>query len=253
VKPLGSPTLNFVLALVALGALVACDSAGPDARQEKKAPATASAKPASGAKFDFYLLAMTVHAAFCADGHQRKAECRARGPRPLVIHGLWPENFTPRTYPHDCPAPRLQLDPLLEQQLQELMPGMADGLHEHEWREHGGCSDLDDDLYFSRTLDLARELDAALAAKLTTLAGRETDAAELRGIADLFRPGIGATFTLHCRTLRGYGNTPVLFELRQCVDNDGPGGAPGTLLDCVRVKRRDQGCGKSFLIAEAGR
>ncbi len=66
-------------------------------------------------------------------------------------------------------------------------------------------------------------------------------------------PGIGATFTLHCRTLRDYGSTPVLYELRQCVDNDGPGGAPGTLLDCVRVKRRDQGCGKSFLIAEQGR
>ncbi len=239
--------------MLVVGALLACDPVAPaDARQDRKAPAAAPAKPASGAKFDFYLMAMTVHAAFCADGHQRKPECRARQ-RPLAIHGLWPENLTPRTYPHDCPAPRLQLDPVLEQQLQELMPGMADGLHEHEWREHGGCSDLDDDAYFSRTLDLARELDAALAAKLTTLAGRETSAAELREIADLFRPGIGATFTLHCRTLRGYGNTPVLYELRQCVDNDGPGGAPGTLLDCVRVKRRDQGCGKSFLIAEQRR
>ena len=47
---------------------------------------------------------MTVHSAFCADGHERKAECRARGQRPLVIHGLWPENLEPRTYPHDCPA-----------------------------------------------------------------------------------------------------------------------------------------------------
>ena len=241
--------MNFVLALVASGALIACDPVAPaNARQEKKAPAAAPAKSASSPTFDFYLLAMTAHPAFCADGHQRKAECRAPG-QPLVIHGLWPENLTPRTYPHDCPAPRLQLDPLLEQQLQELMPGMADGLHEHEWREHGGCSGLDDDVYFSRTLDLARELDAALAAKLTTLAGRETDAAGLREIADLFRPGIGATFTLHCRTLRDYGSTPVLFEVRQCVDKDGPGSAPGTLLDCARVQRRDQGCGKSFLIA----
>jgi ribonuclease T2 len=243
---------------MALGALTACDSGGPaKAPQNEKAPAAAPAKSApskfaNAPTFDFYLLAMTLHPAFCADGHQRKPECRARGPRPLVIHGLWPENLAPRTYPHDCPAPRLQLDPMLEQQLQELMPGMADGLHEHEWREHGGCSGLDDDVYFARTLELARELDAALAARLTTLAGRETDAAELRGIAELFRPGIGATFTLHCRTLRGYGSTPVLYELRQCVDNDGPGGAPGTPLDCARVQRRDQGCGKSFLIAGQG-
>jgi hypothetical protein len=42
------------------------------------------------------------------------------------------------------------------------------------------------------------------------------------------------------------------FEVRQCVDNDGPGGAPGTLLDCATVQRRDQGCGRSFLIAERG-
>ncbi|HEX6245884.1 MAG TPA: hypothetical protein VFZ61_33395, partial [Polyangiales bacterium] len=169
------------------------------------------------------------------------------------IHGLWPENLTPRTYPRDCPAAPLRLDPLLEQQLAELMPGMADGLHEHEWREHGGCSGLDDDQYFVRTLERARALDAALAARLTTLEGRETSGAELREVAELFRPGIGNTFTLHCRTLRDHGNQPVLYELRQCVDNDGPGGAPGTLLECARMKRRDQGCGARFLIAERER
>ena len=36
------------------------------------------------------------------------------------------------------------------------MPGMADDLHEHEWREHGGCSGLDDDEYFRHALELAR-------------------------------------------------------------------------------------------------
>ena len=49
---------------------------------------------------------------------------------------------------------------------------------EHEWREHGGCSGLDDDLYFSRALELARAVDAALGARLTTLAGRDTTADE---------------------------------------------------------------------------
>ena len=92
------------------------------------------------------------------------AECRARGQRPLVIHGLWPENLEPGTYPHDCPAPRLVARPRARQPISRLMPGMADGLHEHEWREHGGCSGLDDDEYFQRALELARTIDAALAA-----------------------------------------------------------------------------------------
>lgn len=253
---LGSHLLKIVLAAAALGALLACDSVkSPDAPAEKpaKSHAAASAKPAAGEKFDFYLLAMTLHPAFCADGHERAPECRTRGQRPLVIHGLWPENLTPRTYPHDCAAPPLALEPLLEQQLADFMPGMSAGLHEHEWREHGGCSGLDDDVYFSSALELARNLDAALAAKLTTLAGRETSAAELRETAALFRPGIDSTITFHCRTLRGHGDRPVLFEVRQCVDNDGPDGAPRTLLDCGRVQRRDQGCGRSFLIAEQSR
>ena len=203
--------------------------------------------------FDFYLLALTAHAAFCADGRESMSECRVGARRPLVIHGLWPERLEPRTYPRDCPAQPLALDAGLELELEGYMPGMAAGLHEHEWREHGGCSGLDDDHYFRRTLELARELDAALGARLTTLAGRETDAAELRATADAFQPGVGATFTLHCRRVRGEGEQPVLVEVRQCVDNDGPGGAPGTLLDCGKLRRRDQGCGASFLVMGGGR
>ena len=125
-------------------------------------------------------------------------------------------------------------------------------LHEHEWREHGGCSGLDDDEYFRHALELARGVDAALGARLTTLAGEETTAAALREIADLFHPGLGATLTFHCRTLRDAPSAqPHLIEVRQCVDNDGPKGAPQTPLDCATVKRRDQGCGQHFRIAGA--
>jgi ribonuclease I len=219
--------------------------------QDKRDKAASPARNSGAPGFDFYLLALTLHPAFCAERRGTR-ECRAGGQRPLVIHGLWPERSKPRTYPHDCPAPALDLDDGLEQQLADFMPGMQSGLHEHEWREHGGCSGLDDDTYFSRTLELARALDAALSAKLTTLAGRDTTAAELRDAAGQFQPGIGATFTLHCRTQRGSGERPVLMELRQCIDNDGPGGGPGTLLDCARVQRRDQGCGSSFRIAGRG-
>lgn len=238
--------------MLGLGALLAwysqrLDAPTPVVRQDK--PDRISANPA----FDFYLLALTVHAAFCTDGHTNTPECRTRTPRPLVIHGLWPENRVPRTYPHDCPAPPMNLDPGLALQLEDFMPGVKAHLHEHEWREHGGCSGLDADTYFRRTLELTHGLDAALSATLTTLAGEEAGAAQLRQAAERFRPGLGATFTLHCRTLRGapaaLRERPFLVEIRQCIDNDGPGGAPGTLLDCARVDRRDQGCGGTFRIA----
>jgi ribonuclease I len=242
------------IALALIGALIAWfvpKDADP-ARPSRLDPAAAkhAATATAHAAFDFYLMALTVHSAFCDDGHARSPECRIAVHRPLVIHGLWPERDEPRTYPHDCPAAPLELDSALAQQLAEFMPGMADGLHEHEWREHGGCSGLDEDEYFQRALDLARNIDAALGARLATLAGEETTAAELRQVADLFHPGIGATLTFHCRVLRdAHSSQPHLIEVRQCVDNDGPNGAPRTPLDCATVKRRDQGCGQRFRIA----
>ncbi|HEU4779030.1 MAG TPA: hypothetical protein VFS58_04030 [Steroidobacteraceae bacterium] len=244
------------LAIALIGALVAWFSqrdAGkslPDVVAHKVPEGSANPPAPAGAAFDFYLMALTAHPAFCADGNTRRQECRTGGHRPLVIHGLWPERLEPRTYPRDCPAPPLDLDPALALELADLMPGMADGLHTHEWRTHGGCSGLDDDAYFRHSLELARTVDAALSAKLTTLAGRETTVGVLRGTADLFNPGLGRTLTFHCRTLRDApGRRPYLMEIRQCVDNDGAAGAPRTALSCATVRRRDQGCGSTFLIA----
>lgn len=247
---------KIALVVAVLGALVTWystrDGGETPARETHERPRPVAPK---AARFDFYLLAMSLHAAFCADGHARMVECSAGPNRMLVIHGLWPERLQPGAYPHDCPAPALALDPGLEYELAQYMPGMRANLHEHEWRKHGGCAGLDDDDYWRRTLALARGLDSALAARLTTLAGRETDARELRAYADEFQPGLGATLVFQCRTLRDapgdQRNRPFLVEVRQCLDDDGPGGAPGTPLDCATLKRRDQGCGQSFLIASA--
>jgi ribonuclease I len=240
------------LAIALIGVLVAWFSQRDTGKSPPGVQADSEDRPApkrAGSAFDFYLMAMTVHPAFCAENSRRR-ECTNDNPRPLVIHGLWPERMQPRTYPHDCPAPPLDLDPALMLELADMMPGVADDLHQHEWREHGGCSGLDDDDYFRHALDLARHMDAALRAILTTHAGGELTAGELRGIADMFEPGLGRTLTFHCRTLRDAASRrPYLIEVRQCVDNDGPGGAPGTPLACAVVKRRDQGCGESFLIA----
>ncbi len=260
----GSQPLKVVLAILALGvALVSCsqrESGGRPAIPQAN-PDTFGAAPemyvATSEKppFDFYLLALTLHAAFCADGHGGQKDCRLGSRRPLVIHGLWPERLEPGTWPHDCAAPRLRLEASTLQVLQDYMPGVQAGLHVHEWREHGSCSGLDADEYFEQAILLAHEMDAALAARLTTLAGGEATAKQLRAAADAHLAGSGATFTLHCRTLRGappeLRNRPFLVEIRQCVDNDGPDGRPGTLLDCARVNRHDQGCGAAFRIAAA--
>jgi ribonuclease I len=246
-----------VLAIAAIGALFAWHTT----RETRESPTVlphADSRPASapaaahGAQFDFYVLALTVHAAFCADGHRQLGECQSRAAWPLVIHGLWPENREPRTYPHDCPAQPLALQPALRTELEPYMPGVSDGLDQHEWREHGGCTGLDDDAYFARALELTRGVEAALAARLTTLVGGETDAQTLRASAELFRPGIGGTITLHCRTLRdaprGTRQEPYLVEIRQCVRREADGSA-GEPFECAGVGRRDQGCGESFHIA----
>ncbi len=271
-RPIRPGRKNFVaLFVVAVAIFAAWNSqrhgSGPEKTDEPalEAPA-ADAKTGSGAKpaatkpaagtpgrnFDFYLLALTAHPAFCADGHSREPECRVVSV-PLSIHGLWPEKLEPGKYPRDCPGSPLSLDHGLELELEPLMPGMADGLHEHEWRSHGRCSGLDDDDYFRATLELARRVDGVMRAKLTTLAGGATNARELREYADGYQAGLGATLTFHCRTLRNappaHRREPYLVEIRQCVDDDGARGAPATPLDCATVNRRDQGCGGGFRIA----
>lgn len=274
VRPLKPGRKNFVALFVVAVAIFAAwnsqqrrtgraEQASPESSGKIPAPAPApTPRPASPAErpgtatsrernFDFYLLAMTAHPAFCADGHARQPECGVSVP--LSIHGLWPEKLQPGKYPRDCQGPPLSLDHGLELELEPLMPGMADDLHEHEWRAHGRCSGLDDDDYFRATLELARRVDGVLRARLTTLAGETTNSRELREYADSYERGLGATLTFHCRTLRdapaAHRREPYLVEIRQCVDDDGAHGAPGTLLDCAAVNRRDQGCGSGFRIA----
>jgi ribonuclease I len=223
--------------------------------QNERNSADKTARAEVSVDFDFYLLAMTLHPAFCADGHAGKPECRAHRIVPIAIHGLWPEKLAPGRYPRDCGGPALDLAPALERDLESLMPGMADGLHVHEWRRHGTCSGLGDDEYYRHTLDLARRLDAVLRPGLTTATGARSSTTALRQHADRVSPGLGATLTFHCRTLRDAPperrGKPFLIEIRQCVDDDGEARAPRTPLACAPLQRRDQGCGREFHIAGA--
>ena len=97
----------------------------------------------------------------------------------------------------------------------------------------------------AHALELARGVDAALRARANYPGGPRDDADELRAVADRFSPVSAARSRFHCRTLRDAPAAPrgrrYLIEVRQCVDNDGAGGAPGTPLDCATVQAARSG------------
>jgi ribonuclease T2 len=211
------------------------------------------------ARFDFYLLALSLEPAFCEDGNQRISQCRALDAAafertPLVLHGLWPEARQPNAWPRDCDGPRLELDPGTREQLGRWMPGVREGLDRHEWRTHGRCSGLDADTYFRAAIAATRRANDALGQAIRRNAGRHMTAAGLRAAAGQSVAGFGEHLVFQCRTLRSDDpakrRQPHLVEVRVCLDDDGPGGAPGSLLRCADVGRRDQGCGGGFTIDE---
>jgi ribonuclease T2 len=254
IRPANKVFIPLFVVAVALMASWVSQRKGPPPAVENQSEPVEAPDPPRNPSFDFYLLALTSHPAFCADGHARERECRAGDSLPISIHGLWPERLAPGQYPHDCAGPALDLEPGTERDLAALMPGMVQRLHEHEWRKHGTCSGLDDDQYFQAAVQRAGEVDRVLGPQLTTYAGRQIDAVALRAAVDQRAPGMSGTLTFHCRTLRDaprrQRRDPFLVEIRQCIERD-ERGAPGEAVSCATVDRRDQGCGRSFRIAEA--
>ena len=210
-----------------------------------------------GSRFDFYLLALTFESAFCDDGNQQRGQCRALDATtfrstPLVLHGLWPENLQPETYPHDCGAERVPLSAVVRARMERWMPGIEAGLQNHEWRKHGSCTGLDSNTYYTLALDLTERVAKALAPALLANVGRSIDAATLRAAASTVDLALAPSLVLMCKNLRSSDpakrHRSYLYEVRLCVDNDGPGGAPRSLLNCADVQRRDQGCGNKFIV-----
>ncbi len=218
----------------------------------------AAAGRPTAARFDFYLLALTLEPAFCEDQDRaRLGQCqRLRAAdvarTPLVLHGLWPENLRPGAYPRDCNGPALDLQPETRARLRRWMPGMQEGLDRHEWRTHGRCSGLDDDRYFDTAMRATERANLALGDVLRRNAGRSVPIATLRAAANTTSPGFGQSVVFMCKNPRSQDaakrRRAYLHEVRVCIDNDGAGGAPGTLLRCADVQRRDQGCGREVWI-----
>jgi ribonuclease I len=256
------------LVVTALSALIYQYSSKPGVQssQSQSRPTPKSERSANSARdtarsipgsFDFYFLALSLAPAFCEDGHQNKGECRSLDAKtfaatPLTLHGLWPENNQPQSYPRDCDGPQLRVSAATRKAMERWMPGAADGLDKHEWIKHGTCSGLSADDYFGSSMRLVEQVNTAVGPAIRKAAGGSMDAATLRAAANASHSGMGESLVFVCKNLRRAPDEqrrkPYLMEIRVCVENDGPAGAPQSLMQCAAVQRRDQGCGASFQI-----
>ena len=163
------------------------------------------------------LLALSWHNAFC-ELHRSRKECR-RGrhiylaDNRFVLHGLWPQ---PRESLYcDVPSRLKQLDrnrqwnrlpnvPLSEETRQELlrvMPGVASGLHRHEWIKHGSCSGEEPEAYFKKAIDLTRQVnDSKVRYFFVANTGRVVTIGQIRfKVDESFGKGSGKRVEMRCR------------------------------------------------------
>ena len=168
---------------------------------------------------DHYVLALSWEPAFC-QFNADKPECRELdgtdfAATHLAIHGLWPDTRESKRLRycgldehlalmdqrnHWCELPELELRAETRAALEPAMPGARSCLDRHEWTEHGTCSGVDAEGYFSRTLRLAAAVQASpLGALLAANVGHKLPRRKLIDAFEAaFGPGAGGALTLLC-------------------------------------------------------
>jgi ribonuclease T2 len=125
-----------LLALLMIGA-VALGTAAPRSRSRNRGAGTPGV-------FDYYVLSLSWSPEYCAvNGSNDPGQCADGRKFAFVVHGLWPQYE--RGYPQNCAAGGTVSDAIIRRML-PLMPSPK--LIEHEWRTHGTCSGLNQDVYF---------------------------------------------------------------------------------------------------------
>ncbi len=95
---------------------------------------------AQGAGFDYYLLNLSWSPEYC-HSHPEAAECAQRST--FVLHGLWPQN-NDGSYPEHCADAPGPANPGV---FSDIYP--EPGLLEHEWKQHGSCTGLSAEAFFT--------------------------------------------------------------------------------------------------------
>ncbi|MDJ0597387.1 MAG: hypothetical protein QNJ37_00860 [Crocosphaera sp.] len=125
-----------------------------------------------------YLLALSWQPAFC-ETRPNKTECLTKDTNTFeashfVLHGLWPQ---PRsnvycgvsddiiTLDKDSDKwlemPPIELSEETWDELSEKMPGVASGLHLHEWYKHGTCYSESPEEYYQESIALLDQVNAS--------------------------------------------------------------------------------------------
>lgn len=231
------------------------------------APLAGCAEPA---RFDYYLLALSVAPAFCEDEPQRKqqfAQCRALSETgfkamPLTLHGLWP-NRNDRKHPAYCGGetggafcslPPLRLPPDARARLGQVMPASADCLDRYQWAKHGSCSGLAEAAYFAAAAALTERVNRAIGGEIARHMGGEVDLLLLREALAKADPALKDAVTFDCQTPRTPDPAkrfPMLREVRIYFERDQASGAPGRPWAYTRagVRHYNSGCpqGRAYI------
>lgn len=168
---------------------------------------------------DSFVLALSWQPAFC-EGHRGKTECSASFPAAFqaagnfTLHGLWPNREAcgisygncehlrkPREF---CDYPRVQLNPEVEKQLAQVMPGTTSCLERHEWFKHGTCQvEWDASQYYEVAVDLLRQFnDSGMRQYMARNMGRRVTTADFLAQVDSTL-GAGASERLQLTCSRG--------------------------------------------------
>ena len=108
---------------------------------------TARAEGERAGDFDYYVLALSWSANWCAlEGDARNSpQCETSEDHGWILHGLWPQFH--RGYPSFCQTAKRPPSRGMTGDMADIMG--TGGLAWHQWRKHGTCTDLSAPDYYA--------------------------------------------------------------------------------------------------------